>query len=563
MMAQWGNFVSKREIRLDCKYEKTAYILQELFLRCGVEMIVEGTELVTHSDAAAHYMYATFNLEGVSVSVQEPVIPQFRGDFITSIEKIKDFAFTYAVYVYDDHNYISGNICCHNSLVLEDKQLYDLMNHDIQLLDTKEVLLTTPNQAQLEPIYGRLITRMTTSPLMKDFLQNRINRSLGTMDLRFNGVQVLHRARIAGSKESNLVGLHLPRMILDEGQLYSEGAYKQLMPALNTWERNVQFFIAGVSNGLRNAALYVTSVKTPRFKWYRVPSPNNPYFTKEDYLDELRKHGGEDSDDFQQLILGKHGTAALSVISRDQIPQVAYDFYNVRYTAAELNRGLSYKTHFDRPVFEGYSTLIASIDTGFADPTVIHIVGQADNGKWRILARYRLQRIQFPMQEEIIDWLDDFYKFDIISIDVGSGGGGVQVIQSLAQRPEFAHKNYVSRLKPVQFAEKITIGFNIDGSELANNTKAVGAQQLVMMFQDGTLEMCEIDNEGLSEMERITRQKLTTGADQYFIMNERGNGKASEDHIFASLICFAIAVRDTSNLVKKRKKLGRTRGKVL
>ena len=64
-------------------------------------------------------------------------------------------------------------------------------------------------------------------------------------------------------------------------------------------------------------------------------------------------------------------------------------------------------------------------------------------------------------------------------------------------------------------------------------------------------------------MERITRQRLTTGADQYFIMSERGTGRALEDHIFASLICFAIAVRDTSSLTRKKKRLGFTRGKVL
>lgn len=563
LMSQWGEFTSTREVRLNCKFEKTAAILQELFLRCGVEMKIEDTYLVSVNEQAAQYFYANFELEGVSVNVEQPAIPQYRGDFIESIEKVHDLIQTYAIYVYDDHNYISGNICCHNSLVLEDKQLYDLMNQDIQLPDTKELLLTTPNQAQLEPIYGRLITRLTTSPILKDFLQNRINRSLGTMDFRFSGLQVLHRARIAGTKESNLVGLHLPRMIIDEGQLYHISAYTQLTPALNNWERNVQIFAAGVPNGLRNTALYVTSVKTPRFKWYRVPSANNPFFTKEDYLDSLRKYGGEDSDEFQQLILGKHGTAALSVITRDQISQKSYDFYSYRFTNAEINRGLDFKEILEKPDIGNYKLVIAAIDTGFSDPTIIQIIGQTDKGIWRVLVRYKLQRVPFPLQESIIDWLDDTYKFDRVAIDVGAGGGGTQIMQSFIQRTDYLSKNYQNRIMPVQFGERLTIGFTTEGNELTNNTKSLGAQHLIMLLIDGMLELSEVDNEAISELERITRQRLTTGADQYYILNEKGSGKAADDHIFASFICFAVAVREPPSPITNRKKLGRTRGKVL
>jgi hypothetical protein len=422
LMSQWGEFKSSKEVRLQCNFEKTALTFQELFQRCGVEMMIDGTALVNATPEAASYFYATFDLQGVATNVKAPVIPETRPDKIVSIEKVHEFVKTYALYVYDDHNYISGNICCHNSLVLEDKQMFDIMNQDFQLPDTKELLITTPNQAQLEPIYGRLITRVTTSPLTKDFLQNRINRSLGTMDFRFNGIQVMHRARIAGTKESNLVGLHIPRAILDEGQLYPTSALTQLTPALNVWEKNVQFFVAGVPNGLRNSALYTTSSKLPRFKWYRVPSANNPFFSKDDYLDALRRYGGEDSDEFQQLILGKHGTAALSVIHRDQILQKSYEFYSYRYSNSEVDKGIPFNQFLDRHEFGNPSAVIAAIDTGFTDPTIISILGFIDNKRWRYLARYKVQRVPFPIQEEIIDWLDDFYKFDQIAIDIGAGG---------------------------------------------------------------------------------------------------------------------------------------------
>ncbi len=563
VLAQWGVFTSTKKVALDCKYERTGKKFQELFLRCGVEMRLDGTVLTTATEYAAQYLYYYFNLEGVSVKVNKPEDSWTRADPIAEVSKIADFRATYALYVYDHHNYISENIWCHNSLVLEDKQLFDLMNHDTQLPDTKELLITTPNQAQLEPIYGRLISRLTSSILLKDFLQNRINRSSGTMELKFSGIQVLHRARIAGSKETNLVGLHVPRIIIDEGQLYSEPSYKQLRPALNVWQRNVQMFIAGVPNGWRNSSLYITSIKTPRFKWYRVPSPNNSYFSKEDYFDALRTYGGDENDDFQQLVLGKHGAAAMSVINRDQITQKPYDFHNYRYNGGKANKVVDYKTALVKPDLKDYKLIFAGVDCGYADPTIINIVGLTKEGPWRILARYRLTRVQFPLQEEIINWLDDTYKFERIAIDIGAGGGGTQIMQSLLERPNYGHKNYKDRITAVQFNERMAVGYTTGGVEVADNAKSIGAQQLVTMMQDGMLEFSELDNEGLSEMERITRQRLASGSDQYYILNDRGSGKSSEDHIFASLICFAIAVREAPSLNKVRVKLGRTRGKVL
>lgn len=139
--------------------------------------------------------------------------------------------------------------------------------------------------------------------------------------------------------------------------------------------------------------------------------------------------------------------------------------------------------------------------------------------------------------------------------------GGIQIMQSFFHRPEYTHKNYTERVLPVQFGEKVPIGYSTEGQELGMTAKALGAQELVIMLQQGTLVLSEIDNESVSQFERITKQRTTLGDDQYFIMSDKGNGKALDDHIFASMICFSIAVRDTSFLKKRRKKLGKASGK--
>lgn len=75
------------------------------------------------------------------------------------------------------------------------------------------------------------------------------------------------------------------------------------MPAFNAWQTNRQQVWAGVPNGIRNSVLYLLDVQTPKYKKYRIPAPNNPFYTYENYTDDLRRYGGEQDDRFQQLNL--------------------------------------------------------------------------------------------------------------------------------------------------------------------------------------------------------------------------------------------------------------------
>jgi hypothetical protein len=332
------------------------------------------------------------------------------------------------------------------------------------------------------------------------------------------------------------------------------------MPAINTWEANTQVFIAGVPNGLRTSALYYADKRLAKYKRYRIPAHNNPYYTREDDIDNIKRYGGIDSDDYQQLVLGKHGAAAFTVLTRDQIQQDTYDFYRYRYTHEHVAQGITYQAIFERHDFNDYSNIVAGIDTGYVDPTIISIIGRMSNGQWRLLARYELRRIDFPKQEEIINWLDTHYKFEKIGLDIGSGGGGTQIYHSFLYREQYRTKEYAERVVPVQFGERVAVGFDTENKELTQTTKTLGAALLVQHLQQHTLVLSNIDQECISELERITKQRSMNGEDRYFIMHEKGTGASEHDHIFASLICYAIATRDLSFQKRKRKKLGRASG---
>ena len=90
--------------------------------------------------------------------------------------------------------------------------------------------------------------------------------------------------------------------------------------------------------------------------------------------------------------------------------------------------------------------------------------------------------------------------------------------------------------------EKIVVGLRESGEEVADDAKSHGTKVLVTEVQSSRLVFSDVDHEGISQLERISKQKLSTGKDRYFVLSDRGSGADSNDHIYASYICFGIAI---------------------
>jgi hypothetical protein len=200
-----------------------------------------------------------------------------------------------------------------------------------------------------------------------------------------------------------------------------------------------------------------------------------------------------------------------------------------------------------------------AIDPGFADPTIIQVIGKDAKGIWRTYIRYRLTRIDFNEQQNIIHWLDDFYNPQQIVIDVGAGGQGSSMMHNLMYGDTYKGRGYEKRFMGVQFAEKIVSGYDDEGVELMQDSKSFAATELARIIQDGILRFSELDNEGLSQMERVAKKKSINGKDTFFVISEKGlggrggNGADEDDHIFSSYICFTLgAKQDVVNPYKKK-----------
>jgi hypothetical protein len=538
--------------------------IQELLLRFGVETNITsiGTDsepmykLELREESDYYKFFTELKIPGVAVkNLKQPAQYEHsdwhRFEEIVSIEE-RPRQNVYTLQVYDLENYIGDGMILHNSVVLEDKMVFNAVNSATEFPMTKEAVLVTANTSQMTPLLDHVSNRFLTSPLLKHFLNGQINRTKGTMDFVMpGGTSYRLYSRIAGSRgENNMVGLHIPKIYGDEMQLFPMAAWTQLQPTLNTWEDNIQVFVCGVPNGVRDGSvLYMLDQKSVRYKKYRIPATENPYWFADAHVEAIKQYGGEESDDFQRLVLGRHGDAAYAVIPRDKMVTEPFEFYSYRYNQSDRAKGTHYKDALKLPTVPKQDMLMLAIDTGYTDPTVIQLMGRKDS-VWRTFARWRLTRIAFPEQADIIDWIDAKYQANGIGIDLGPGGGGIGIMQDL-QSSRFGTKmsSYAKKIIGVNFGAIQTVDNFLDNTLQRINAKSHGGEELARMVSDKELVFSELDAEGMSQLERVAYQRRTDGANTYFVLSERGIGKSQDDHIFASYLVFILAL---GNLLQVR-----------
>jgi len=218
LFAQFGE-LSQHKISINLFRSTIAEDIRELLLRFGIETKIkynsaDSYTLETLDERAAYRFWHTFVVPGTAVGklrlppASEDASDFMRYDRVMSIDQVAKSAATYAVYVYDTNNYISDNVFVHNTVVLEDKLIFEIVNRDLTFPITPESVLVTPNQAQMTPLLTKVILRFTTSKLLRDYLNNNINRTEGTMKffMKQPGKPLIFNFRIAGSRgENNMV----------------------------------------------------------------------------------------------------------------------------------------------------------------------------------------------------------------------------------------------------------------------------------------------------------------------------------------------------------------------
>ena len=426
---------------------------------------------------------------------------------------------------------------------MESKILQIAIGNKYEKASANEILLVVQNKSQLEPVFLRIINTLRRHPLLQHFI-DRTSVNMSNHEIRLlNGCLI--RCRIVGStSDSNVIGLHVPCIFVDEGQVFSYAAWNSLQQCLTQWDKEFQLWVSGVPNGLREKnVLFECDQVEEKFSRHNISRLSSSRYTSEQHRDDLKQYGGEVGDDYIHLVLGEHGSPAFSVFDRklmliENYP-VAYSLLN--NITLDQNDGayndLLHAPELSPDIKRDYDLIVAGIDAGFSnDPTIITVLWRhKETQVWRELLRHELRRIKYPTQAKIINWLDSIYGFNMICIDAGSSGLALcQILQDVDG--DFKNKDFLKRLIPVDFQANVVTGYDEAGDEIKERVRKFTIQTLQKWSQnDQIIAFSEQDDAMITELERVGFTRDLLGQPKFFVYSPQG-GQKGEDHVLASLL---------------------------
>jgi len=426
---------------------------------------------------------------------------------------------------------------------METKIIHDAVSNKYKKASADEILLVVQNKSQLEPVFLRLINFFRRHALLKNFV-DRFGVNMSSHEIRLlNGCLI--RCRIVGSTaDSNVIGLHVPCIYVDEGQVFNYVAWNSLMQCLTTWDDGFNLWVSGVPNGLREKnVLYECDQVDQKFSRHNISRLSSTRYTKEQHATDLKQYGGENGDDYVHLVLGEHGSPAFSVFDRKllRIEEYPVSISILNNVSLDQHSGqwneLLKAPDLPADIQKKHDLIIAGIDAGFSnDPTIITILWrEKETLVWREFVRFELRRIKYPTQAKIIDWLDTIYGFNMISIDAGHSGLALcQILQD--EDGDFKDKRFLKRLVPVDFQANVITGYDEDDKEIKDRVRKFTIQTLQKWSQnDQIIAFSTQDDDMITELERVGFTRDMLGQPKFFVYSPQG-GQKGEDHILASLL---------------------------
>ncbi len=472
--------------------------------------------------------------------------PALSWEFLQYVEQTEyDDEFEYTDYqnefVCDFNSYVS--FCCARAVgkteAISGTLTWVLINY---IFPNDYIVYSVPNKSQLMPVWDNLTRQFRSNSILKNFISPKKGINSGEFKLSLlNHASLM--CRIAGSTGDgrNVIGLHTPFEVVDEASYYPWGTWIELQPTLNTWTPGMRQTVSGVPMGFReNNVLYHTDMQNDSFTVHRIPAHRNPRYTEKDEARSLDLYGDPTSETYIHLVLGRHGRPTFAVFDRALMNIVQYPVYRLTINGIEMRENIGdYFTKLAAlPTLDANVKTLMGIDLGYTDPTAILIMYLDKNGQFRFHARIQLNKVPYPMQSQIIDFLDSKFKPELIGID--EGHAGIAEVQKLKMEPRYAHKNYKTRLIPINFASNVVIGQDEDGKEIKQKTRPYSISVLQEYTNEHRVIYSTTDLELISELERMVYIKTPSGAKVYRTVTPKG-GKKGQDHFTSALLCATMA----------------------
>jgi hypothetical protein len=257
-----------------------------------------------------------------------------------------------------------------------------------------------------------------------------------------------------------------------------------------------------------------------------------------------------DSDDFIHLFLGEHGSPIFSVFDRRLFSIKEYPVYKLTIDGIKTKDLAEFITKLSLlpPIPRNYG-VIFGIDLGYTDPTAIFVLFLDGSGILKFHSKIQLNKVAYPIQEKLLDYLDTKFSPELIGMDEGHAGKAV--CQNLLEGTDYLHNNYKTRLRPINFSSSTIIGYDSDGKEIKSKTKPLSVSVLQEYSNNHKIIYSSTDIETITELERMTYMKSASGEISYRTLTIRG-GKRGEDHFTSALLCGTLAYYLENELLNLR-----------
>lgn len=401
----------------------------------------------------------------------------------------------------------------------------------------KEGLLTTPNQAHLETIWGGIERAF----LGDKYLTTLISKQYGGKSVRspdylmeFSNGFRLHGRIASASKGINLYGLHVDYVLIDEAELFGEDETNQLQGCLNS---GATIILAGIPLGIQTSYLY-KAAHDDEFSSHEINKFKDPTFTQKEHEKLIKIYGGKQSQTYLNQILALEGNPARRTFPPEYFRQCLYKKAN--YKSFELGQKDIEKFSFMElpsiPKSDGRVNL--GIDCGYSpDPTEM-LFFDGDNN---LFLRIHLNAVKYPTQAELFHDIATYYNVDRMSID--NGHAGKAVVQYMQE-----YKDVCYTVIPVEFGGSIVVGVKKDPKtgkkvEIKERIKPYSTTLLRQEFENKDIGIPMNEYKVIMEVENST---CSTGRGGQMVFSE------PEDHCLSAMRCHVIGPKLLPHETKKK-----------
>jgi len=419
-----------------------------------------------------------------------------------------------------------------------------------------QVLIATPHQGHLDTIIEEMEWQIDNNPdLTSSIAINNQGRPKILRKPYFriewkNGSVIYFRP--AGAYGDSFRSLHVNMILVDEGAWIPEKAWKALRQCLI---QGGTFRIYSTPNGLRDTT-YFRLTSSDRWKLFKIPSWENPNWTKDREVELLEFYGGIESSGWQHEVAGEHGKPSYGTfnIEHFKLSQVPIDDYQlVEITQEHLKDCEGEAEVLDRidmllnliPQNNAEFVFWVGSDTGYVnDPTEIVVfrekttnytndTNEKQKSILELVLRVHCEHIAYPIIAEILATIDRYFKPSGVGLD--NGGNGMSILQDLLHLDKFADLDLDERIVGIDFGSSTIIGYRDDDKvkPLKKRTKEFMTTLIAKHLHSKKLLFPMLD--------AVIEDQFTTHT--YTLKNGRVIYSKGNDHIIDAIRC-AMLVRE-------------------